>query len=82
MDTTKAEFKASYGLSSQLPERDRAEIVFSGRSNAGKSSLINKLLTDKFCSTDVKTSGRLACHDHFCMIVQLSGYDQLLLVST
>ena len=27
MDTTKAEFKASYGLSSQLPERDRAEIV-------------------------------------------------------
>ena len=23
MDTTKAEFKASYGLSSQLPERDR-----------------------------------------------------------
>ncbi len=43
MDTTKAEFKASYGLSSQLPERDRAEIVFSGRSNAGKSSLINKL---------------------------------------
>ena len=40
MDTTKAEFKASYGLSSQLPERDRAEIVFSGRSNVGKSSLI------------------------------------------
>lgn len=30
MDTTKAEFKASYGLSSQLPERDRAEIVFPG----------------------------------------------------
>ena len=43
MDTTKAEFKASYGLSSQLPERDRAEIVFSGRSNVGKSSLINLL---------------------------------------
>ena len=45
MDTTKAEFKASYGLSSQLPERDRAEIVFSGRSNVGKSSLINRLQT-------------------------------------
>ena len=47
MDTTKAEFKASYGLSSQLPERDRAEIVFSGRSNVGKSSLINKLCNRK-----------------------------------
>ena len=40
MDTTKAEFKASYGLSSQLPVRDSAYIVFSGRWNVGKSSLI------------------------------------------
>ena len=36
MDTTKAEFKASYGLSSQLPERDRAEIVFSRALECGK----------------------------------------------
>ena len=62
-------------------DSDIPKIAIVGKPNVGKSSLINKLLTDKFCSTDVKTSGRLACHDHFCMIVQLSGYDQLLLVS-
>ena len=59
MDTTKAEFKASYGLSSQLPERDRAEIVFSGRSNVGKSSLINKLLgEDRVIVSDVAGTTR------------------------
>ncbi|MEG1872976.1 MAG: GTPase, partial [Ruthenibacterium sp.] len=42
-----ADFKASYGLSSQLPESDRPEIIFSGRSNVGKSSLINKLCNRK-----------------------------------
>ena len=59
MDTTKAEFKASYGLSSQLPERDRAEIVFSGRSNVGKSSLINKLLgEDRVIVSDIAGTTR------------------------
>ena len=38
-----SEFQASYGLSSQLPASDRPECVFSGRSNVGKSSLINRL---------------------------------------
>lgn len=37
----KADFIASYGISSQLPESDRPELSFSGRSNVGKSSLIN-----------------------------------------
>ena len=32
MNLANAEFYASYGLSSQLPEQDRMEIVFSGRS--------------------------------------------------
>ena len=40
----KADFIASYGISSQLPESDRPELSFSGRSNVGKSSLINKKL--------------------------------------
>ena len=60
MDTTKAEFKASYGLSSQLPERDRAEIVFSGRSNVGKSSLINKLCNRKSLARVSSTPGKTA----------------------
>ncbi len=43
----KAEFFTSCGLTNQLPAADRAEIAFSGRSNVGKSSLINKLLNRK-----------------------------------
>lgn len=43
----KAEFFTSCGLTKQLPAADRAEIAFSGRSNVGKSSLINKLLNRK-----------------------------------
>ena len=43
----KADFIASYGISSQLPESDRPELSFSGRSNVGKSSLINKLCSRK-----------------------------------
>ena len=43
----KVEFTAAYGTSKQLPPSKEAEIVFSGRSNVGKSSLINKLFNRK-----------------------------------
>ena len=42
-----AEFSAAYGTNKQLPVSDKSEIVFSGRSNVGKSSLINKLCNRK-----------------------------------
>lgn len=78
MDTTKAEFKASYGLSSQLPERDRAEIVFSGRSNAGKSSLINKLCNRKSLARVSSTPGKTATINFYTVggvyLVDLPGY--------
>ncbi|MCL2639083.1 MAG: ribosome biogenesis GTP-binding protein YihA/YsxC [Oscillospiraceae bacterium] len=46
MNWNKAEIFASYGQFPQIPagEANRAEVAFSGRSNVGKSSLINKLL--------------------------------------
>ena len=47
MNYNNCEFLASYGLSRQLPDSDRPEIVFSGRSNVGKSSVINRLLNRK-----------------------------------
>lgn len=43
----KAEFKAAYGTFSQLPQSDLPEIAFAGRSNVGKSSLLNKLFQRK-----------------------------------
>lgn len=43
----KAEFKAAYGTFGQLPPSDLPEIAFAGRSNVGKSSLLNKLFMRK-----------------------------------
>lgn len=43
----KAEFKSAYGTFEQLPLSDLPEIAFAGRSNVGKSSLLNKLFMRK-----------------------------------
>lgn len=47
MNYNKAEFEKSFGLFSQLPESNQPEITFAGRSNVGKSSLLNKLFNRK-----------------------------------
>ena len=35
------------GITSKLPENDRPEVAFAGKSNVGKSSLINALMQRK-----------------------------------
>lgn len=47
MNYNKAQFDKAYGISAQLPVSDKAEIAFAGRSNVGKSSLLNKLFNRK-----------------------------------
>lgn len=47
MNFNKAEFEKAFGLSAQLPIADKPEITFAGRSNVGKSSLLNKLFKRK-----------------------------------
>lgn len=47
MNYQTVEFKGSYGVSTQIPVSKRPEVSFVGRSNVGKSSLINKLLNRK-----------------------------------
>ena len=74
----KADFIASYGISSQLPDSDRPEISFSGRSNVGKSSLINKLCSRKNLARVSSTPGKTATINFYavddCYFVDLPGY--------
>ena len=78
MRYSQAAFKASYGLSSQLPDHDRPEIVFSGRSNVGKSSLINKLCNRKSLARVSATPGKTATINYYDLgdayLVDLPGY--------
>lgn len=78
MNYAKAEFMASFGLSSQLPESDRVEFVLSGRSNVGKSSLINKLCNRKSLARVSSTPGKTATINFYqldtCYLVDLPGY--------
>ena len=60
MNLSNAEFFASYGTKDQLPESSLPEICFSGRSNVGKSSLINKLLGRKAIARVSSTPGKTA----------------------
>ena len=78
MNYNNAQFLASYGLSSQLPESDRPEFVFSGRSNVGKSSLINKLCNRKNLARVSATPGKTATINFYQVdgvyFVDLPGY--------
>ncbi|MEG0305846.1 MAG: ribosome biogenesis GTP-binding protein YihA/YsxC [Oscillospiraceae bacterium] len=78
MNYQSADFKSSYGLSSQLPLSDRHEIIFSGRSNVGKSSLINKLCNRKSLARVSSTPGKTATINFYDVdaiyFVDLPGY--------
>ena len=78
MNFQKADFIASYGISSQLPESNRAEFVFSGRSNVGKSSLINRLCSRKNLARVSSTPGKTATINFYSVddlyFVDLPGY--------
>ncbi|WP_294452317.1 ribosome biogenesis GTP-binding protein YihA/YsxC [uncultured Gemmiger sp.] len=78
MNYNLSEFQASYGLSSQLPDSDRPEFVFSGRSNVGKSSLINKLCNRKNLARVSATPGKTATINFYRVdnvyFVDLPGY--------
>jgi GTP-binding protein len=78
MNYNKAEFTASYGIFKQIPRSDRLEFAFSGHSNVGKSSLINKLLNRKSLARVSATPGKTSTINFFSVdsiyIVDLPGY--------
>ena len=73
-----AQFELSVGVGSQLPACDLPEIVFSGRSNVGKSSLINRLLQRKALARTSNKPGKTATINFYrtdtLRLVDLPGY--------
>lgn len=78
MNFSKAEFKAAYGSFSQIPKPEKLEIAFAGRSNVGKSSLINKIFNRKNLARVSSVPGKTATINFYGLenvyFVDLPGY--------
>lgn len=78
MKIQSAVFELSAGLSRQLPASALPEFAFSGRSNVGKSSLINRLLNRKNLARTSATPGKTATINFYRLdtlrLVDLPGY--------
>ena len=78
MNFNKAEFFTSYGSFKQIPPSERTEIAFSGRSNVGKSSLINKIFNRKSLARVSAVPGKTATINFYSLenvyFVDLPGY--------
>lgn len=76
---TVPEFMLSVARLEQLPPDDLNEVAFAGRSNVGKSSLINALFNRKDVAKTSATPGRTQQLNYFCVqkklyLVDLPGY--------
>ncbi len=79
MEIKKSEFVISAPLVSKCPTDDKPEYAFIGRSNVGKSSLINMLCNNKKLAKTSSTPGKTLLINHFIInnewyIVDLPGY--------
>jgi GTP-binding protein len=78
MKIESAVFEISAGVSGQLIASTLPEIAFSGRSNVGKSSLINRLLNRKNLARTSATPGKTATINFYKLdtmrLVDLPGY--------
>ena len=78
MNINNVVFERSFGVSSQLTPSTMPEIAFAGRSNVGKSSLLNKLFNRKGLAKVSQTPGKTATINFFdgdgVTFVDLPGY--------
>ena len=58
MKIKNVELQIVCGITSKLPETDKVEIAFAGKSNVGKSSLINALMNRKALARTSATPGK------------------------
>lgn len=65
MEITSAKYNISSALVTQCPKPDRPEYAFIGRSNVGKSSLINLLTKTKNLAKTSGTPGKTQLINHF-----------------
>ena len=74
-----SELKVVCGPTSKLPELTMPEIAFAGRSNVGKSSLINSLLNRKNLARTSSNPGKTVTINFYevneeFLLVDLPGY--------
>ncbi len=79
MQIVRAEFKCSSERLSQIPRDDMRDFAFIGRSNVGKSSLINMLTGNSSLAKVSSTPGKTRLINHFSInrewyLVDLPGY--------
>ena len=79
MEIKKAEFSLSAPMVSMCPKDNKPEYAFIGRSNVGKSSLINMLTNNKKLAKTSATPGKTLLINHFIInnewyLVDLPGY--------
>ncbi|MBO7139369.1 MAG: YihA family ribosome biogenesis GTP-binding protein [Prevotella sp.] len=79
MEIKTAEFSISSPMVSLCPKDTKAEYAFIGRSNVGKSSLINMLCRNKKLAKTSSTPGKTLLINHFIInkewyLVDLPGY--------
>lgn len=78
MNFNNARFYASYGKFSQIPPCEKIEIAFAGRSNVGKSTLINKIFNRKSLARVSSVPGKTATINFYELenvyFVDLPGY--------
>ena len=74
-----AELETVCGITSTLPETEMPEIAFAGKSNVGKSSLINALMNRKSYARISATPGKTQTINYYnindaMLLVDLPGY--------
>lgn len=79
MKIKNVELEIVCGITSKLPETDKVEIAFAGKSNVGKSSLINALMNRKALARTSATPGKTQTINFYNIndrmyLVDLPGY--------